>query len=114
MRTSISQIFCTAVMMVMTLSSPYAGQIASAVDPLPSWQAGPTKTQVLTFVHRVSNPDSEQYVPTVDRVAVFDNDGTLWCERPVYPQLVFALEKLRQQAVEDPTLLKQPIMTPAF
>jgi phosphoserine phosphatase len=67
-------------------------------DPLPSWNSGPTKTALLEFL-AASND-----VPVHDRVAVFDNDGTLWCEKPNYPQLMFMLDELRRAVAVDPAL----------
>jgi hypothetical protein len=62
-------------------------------DPLPSWGETPTKRSILEFVAAVSDASSDQLVPEVDRVAVFDNDGTLWAEMPMYAQLAFALDR---------------------
>jgi hypothetical protein len=62
-------------------------------DPLPSWRNSPTKDSILQFVLAVSDPSSDDAVPEVDRVAVFDNDGTLWAEMPMYAQLAFALDR---------------------
>jgi hypothetical protein len=62
-------------------------------DPLPSWSETPTKRSILEFVAAVSDPNSNELVPEVDRVAVFDNDGTLWAEMPMYAQLAFALDR---------------------
>lgn len=57
---------------------------ASLADPLPSWNAGDTKSAIMSFVETVSDPDSDGYVTPADRIAVFDNDGTLWAEKPAY------------------------------
>jgi hypothetical protein len=62
-------------------------------DPLPSWSETPTKRSIVEFVAAVSDPSSDELVPEVDRVAVFDNDGTLWAEMPMYAQLAFALDR---------------------
>jgi haloacid dehalogenase-like hydrolase len=62
-------------------------------DPLPSWRETAAKQSVLQFVAAVSDPTSDEVVPEVDRVAVFDNDGTLWAEMPMYAQLAFALDR---------------------
>ena len=64
-------------------------QVRAADDPLPSWNEGPSKKAVLDFVVRVTKEGSPDFVPVADRIAVFDNDGTLWCEQPVYVQAVF-------------------------
>ena len=61
--------------------------------PLSSWSDTPTKQSIVDFVAAVTDPDSNDFVPEIDRVAVFDNDGTLWCEMPLYAQLVFAMDR---------------------
>jgi len=71
-------------------------------EPLPSWNPGPTKTAITAFVERVTDPASPQYVPEDERIAVFDNDGTLWSEQPMYFQLAFALDRVRALASEHP------------
>jgi phosphoglycolate phosphatase-like HAD superfamily hydrolase len=77
------------------------------IDPLPSWNAGPAKTAITAYVARVtrSGPD---FVPPPERIAVFDNDGTLWAEQPIYFQLVFAMERVGSLAAKDPTLRQKP------
>jgi hypothetical protein len=67
--------------------------MAQSTDPLPSWRETATKQSILDFVLAVSDPTSEELVPEADRVAVFDNDGTLWAEMPMYAQLAFALDR---------------------
>jgi hypothetical protein len=62
-------------------------------DPLPSWRETPTKQSILEFVAAVTDAHSDELVPEGDRVAVFDNDGTLWAEMPIYAQLAFALDR---------------------
>ena len=64
-----------------------------SADQLPSWHGTPTKRSIVEFVAAVTDPDSPDFVPERDRVAVFDNDGTLWTEQPVYAQLVFAIDR---------------------
>jgi phosphoglycolate phosphatase-like HAD superfamily hydrolase len=70
----------------------------SGDDPLPSWRDGPRRRAVLDFVAAVTTEGGPDFVPAAARVAVFDNDGTLWVEQPVYVQLVFVLERLRRLA----------------
>ncbi|HTU07959.1 MAG TPA: hypothetical protein VMG13_20605, partial [Trebonia sp.] len=62
-------------------------------DQLPSWRNTPAKQAVTEFVAAVTDPDSPDFVPEADRIAVFDNDGTLWTEQPMYAQLAFALDR---------------------
>lgn len=76
-------------------------------NPLRSWNETSTKRAILEFVERVADPASPSFVPVADRVAVFDNDGTLWCERPVPVQVEFLMARLRQLAQATPTLRTQ-------
>lgn len=64
-------------------------------EPLPSWDEGRAKKAILGFVARVTKEGSRDFVPVPERVAVFDNDGTLWCEQPLYVQAVFALDRVK-------------------
>jgi hypothetical protein len=74
-------------------------------DPLPSWNDTDAKAAIIAFVEGVTDPASADYVTPSDRIAVFDNDGTLWAEQPVYFQLFFALDRLRELAAADPSIL---------
>ena len=71
-------------------------------DPLPSWNEGPTKHSITSFVAKVTTQGSPTFVPPADRVAVFDNDGTLWCEQPMYVQLAFALDRVKAMVGRHP------------
>jgi phosphoglycolate phosphatase-like HAD superfamily hydrolase len=76
---------------------------------LESWHDGPTKSAIIDFVGRVTTPGGADFVAPESRVAVFDNDGTLWCEKPMYIQLDFLLRRFKEQAEADPSLrAKQP------
>lgn len=74
----------------------------AVADPLSSWNAGPAKQSIIDFVSAVSAADSPTYVPPPERIAVFDNDGTLWAEQPLYFQLIFALDRLKALEPEHP------------
>jgi phosphoglycolate phosphatase-like HAD superfamily hydrolase len=74
---------------------------------LPSWESTPTRENILDFVASVTNRSSHQYVPRHKRVAVFDNDGTLWCEKPLYIQFDYLLRKMAEQARQEPGLRSQ-------
>jgi phosphoglycolate phosphatase-like HAD superfamily hydrolase len=76
-----------------------------ADDQLPSWQPGAAKTAILEFVRSVTEP-GDSFVPP-DRIATFDNDGTLWCEKPMYPQADFLLRRWTEMARADPSLAQQ-------
>jgi hypothetical protein len=71
-------------------------------DPLPSWNEGPVKQSILDFVARVTAEDGPDFVPVNERIAVFDNDGTLWCEMPVPVQAFFATDRLKALARHHP------------
>jgi len=73
-----------------------------AADPLPSWNDGTTKSAIVAFVTAATTEGSPGYVPPAERIAVFDNDGTLWAEQPMYFQLAFALERVKALAPQHP------------
>ncbi|RMI33988.1 HAD family hydrolase [Nocardia stercoris] len=81
-------------------------------DALSAWRDAPAKSAIVDFVGRVTRPGSD-FVPPAERVAVFDNDGTLWCEKPAYVQLDFIVRSLVQAAQEDPKLLDQALFRAA-
>jgi len=83
-------------------------------DPLSLWNAGPTKERILTFVLGTTRTDSPDYVTPHNRIAVFDNDGTLWVEQPMYTQLRFALERLEESANDHPEWRQDPVLTAAL
>ena len=71
-------------------------------DELPSWRDGATKRSIVEFVSRVTKEGGADHVPPPERIAVFDHDGTLWAEQPLYFQLLFALDRVRAMATEHP------------
>ena len=75
---------------------------AAADDPLPSWNTSPSRTAILEFVAKVTKEGPVDFVPAPDRIAVFDNDGTLWCEQPAYVQAVFVRDRIRAMAPDHP------------
>ena len=76
--------------------------IARAADWLPSWNDGAAKERIVAFVEAVTDPAGRQYVPPAERIAVFDNDGTLWTEQPMYFQLAFILDRVKALAPRHP------------
>ena len=84
------------------------------VDPLQSWNDGKAKQSVLDFVAKVTKEGSVDFVPQSERIAVFDNDGTLWPENPVPFQLAFALDSLKQQLAAKPALNDDPVVKAAL
>lgn len=82
-------------------------------DPLPSWAETETKSAIIAFVESVTDPASPDYVTPADRIATFDNDGNLWAEKPVYFQLIYALDRLRARAEADPSILTSDVLKAA-
>ncbi len=74
----------------------------AAVDSLPAWNDGPVKQSILTFVAEVTTPGTAQFVAPAERIAVFDNDGTLWTEQPSYTQFAFAMDRVKAVAAQHP------------
>ena len=82
-----------------------AGALAQqASDPLPSWNDGTVKKSITDFVARVTTQGGAEFVPVAERIATFDNDGTLWCEQPMYFQMAFAMDRAKAIAPKDPKL----------
>lgn len=71
-------------------------------DPLPSWNDGPTKQAIVAFVEAVSEEGGPDFVPPAERIATFDNDGTLWVEQPFYTQVAFVVDRIEALAPEHP------------
>ena len=80
----------------------FHGRFAKAADPLPSWNDGPAKKSIIDFVEKVTTPGSPDFVPVPERIATFDNDGTLWCEQPIHVQFYFALDRVKALAPQHP------------
>ncbi len=76
--------------------------VANAADPLASWNKGPAKKTILEFVAAVTDQNSKHYVAPAERIAVFDNDGTLWVEYPMYTQALFAFDRVKKLASQHP------------
>ena len=91
--------FTLTVIFIIVLTGAVAAQTG---DPLPSWNDGAAKTAITGFVSRVTRDGGNDFVPVPQRIAVFDNDGTLWCEQPVYFQFAFALDQIRTLAPRHP------------
>ena len=79
-----------------------SAQAATSANPLPSWNDGATKQSILDFVAAVTREGSPDFVPPAERIATFDNDGTLWVEHPMYTQLAFALDRVKALAPQHP------------
>jgi phosphoserine phosphatase len=76
--------------------------LAQASEPLPSWNEGPAKKSIIEFVQAVTDQSSKDFVKPAERIAVFDNDGTLWSEQPAYFELLFAFDEVKRTAPQHP------------
>ena len=88
-----------------TMEMPEA--VGPETDPLPSWNETPAKKAIMDFVVNVTS-EGDQYVPIEERIAVFDNDGTLWCEQPLYFEVVYSIAATMKIAETNPGLQKKP------
>lgn len=96
------------------LASGLAGQARAQADPLPSWREGPRRRALLDFVAAVTTPGHAGFVPPAERIAVFDNDGTLWVEQPAYTQLIFILDRIRRLAPANPAWQQDAVLRAAI
>ena len=100
---------CLTTLVWLSLVFTFNCTATSNNDPLPSWNDGNSKQSIINFVNRVVKPDSVEFVPKAERIATFDNDGTLWVEQPLYAQLMFAIERIHVLAAQNPEWqTKQP------
>jgi phosphoglycolate phosphatase-like HAD superfamily hydrolase len=98
-----SMLLGAATTVAVISAAQYAGaQAQTAADPLASWNEGPAKQAVLDFVHVTTDPASKNFVTPEDRIATFDQDGTLWVEHPSYGQAMFALARVHELAPQHP------------
>ena len=84
------------------------------IDPLPSWNEGATKQSIVDFVEEVTNEASPSYVNPEDRIATFDNDGTLWSEQPYYFQFQFAFDRVKEMAADHSEWNDNPLFKAAL
>jgi len=87
---------------LVVLAGLSVASAAYAADPLPSWNDGAAKKSILQFVAQVTQKGSPEFVPPAERIAVFDNDGTLWAEQPMYFQFMFMLDRVKALAPQHP------------
>src|SRR5216110_3366125 len=95
---------CIQSLVTIALASAvvFMATAAQAADPLASWNDGPAKKSITEFVAKVTKDGSPDFVPPEERIATFDNDGTLWAEQPMYFQLLFALDRVKALAPMHP------------
>ena len=99
-RAVIVSFFALAAILILLFPIPVTAQ----TDPLPSWNEGPAKQAIIKFVHATTDPSSPSLVPPLDRIATFDQDGTLWVEHPLYSQLVYCLDRVPALVKAKPEL----------
>jgi phosphoglycolate phosphatase-like HAD superfamily hydrolase len=105
------QRFCFAakIALVWCFTLLFVTRTSAQTDPLPSWNDGSARQAIVDFVKKTTTQGTSSFVPSEDRVATFDNDGTLWPSHPVYTQLAFALDRVKALAPEHPEWkTKQP------
>jgi hypothetical protein len=98
----------------IALATGLPALVRGDTDPLPSGRDGPRRRALLDFVAAVTTRTSPDFVPPADRIAVFDNDGTLWVERPAYTQLLFILDRIRALAPQNPAWREDPLFRAAM
>jgi hypothetical protein len=86
----------------MSLTLAFVHVATAADDPLPSWNNGAPKQAIIAFVERVTKEGGPDFVPVAERIATFDNDGTLWAEQPIYFQVAFVFDRIKALAPQHP------------
>jgi hypothetical protein len=102
MRFTDSGYFFLGLVAIAAFVGAWSGSARAESDPLPSWNEGEVKQAILRFIERITSAGGEDYVPPVDRIAVFDNDGTLWSEQPMYFQGFFVFDRVKALASGHP------------
>jgi phosphoserine phosphatase len=98
--------------LAFTASLSFAAQVAAQTDPLPSWNDGPAKKAIVEFVQTTTTNGSPKFVPPSERIATFDQDGTLWVEHPIYSQVIYCLDRVPALVEAKPELKKvEPFRT---
>jgi hypothetical protein len=111
-RTLLSTLALVPVLSAPFAPNPASAQIATSSDTLPSWNEGPAKQAILDFVRDTTDQASPKFVPPEERIATFDQDGTLWVEHPVYGQMMYCLDRVPVLAKQKPALKKvEPFKT---
>jgi phosphoserine phosphatase len=112
--TTVQRLRALATSTLLTLVSTMAALPGWAGDPLSSWRNTPAKRAILTYLSKVTQPGSADFVPASERIAVFDNDGTLWPENPLPFQLAFAIDRLREDIARHPHWQADPFVQAAL
>ena len=103
-RTLLSALALLPALSVPLLTAPASAQTTTSSGALPSWNEGPAKQAILDFVRDTTGPGSPKFVPPEQRIATFDQDGTLWVEHPIYSQVVYCLDRVPALVEKDPKL----------
>lgn len=98
---------CKLYIFCLMLMFPLCVLAKQNVDPLPSWNNGEVKQNIISFVNDVTNQSSQNYVPPADRIATIDDDGTLWVEQPLYTQFIYMIDRVKQIALQHPEIKQQ-------
>jgi phosphoglycolate phosphatase-like HAD superfamily hydrolase len=93
---------CLLVGVASSVAIAGSGRVFAQTDPLPSWNEGAPKRAILDVIARTSSVGSPDFVPVPERIATFDNDGTLWTEQPIYFQFAFAVDRVKAQVAQHP------------
>jgi phosphoglycolate phosphatase-like HAD superfamily hydrolase len=107
LRTTMDRRTVISVLLASLLCLPFNRSAVAQSDPLPSWNDGAAKKSITDFVARVTTQGGADFVPPAERIATFDNDGTLWCEQPMYFQAAFALDRVKAMAPQHPEWKQQ-------
>jgi phosphoglycolate phosphatase-like HAD superfamily hydrolase len=91
-------------LLAFVFAAALGAQALAQTDPLPAWNDGPAKQAIVEFVHATTDQSSPQFVPPAERIATFDQDGTLWVEHPMYAQVVYCLERVPAVVKAKPAL----------
>lgn len=94
---------------LLAVSACACTSLATNDDPLPSWADGPARHAIVEFVNDVTRDGSPNYVPPAQRIATFDNDGTLWAEQPMYTQFAFMIDQVKSAAARNPQWSGNPV-----
>jgi phosphoserine phosphatase len=94
--------FRLAAVPLATIATLVVASSAWGADPLPSWNDGATKQSIVEFVESVTREGSADFVPAPERIATFDNDGTLWAEQPIYAQIFFLVDRVKAMSAQHP------------
>ena len=106
---------CIAFRHVPSFTLAFVAQALAQTDPLPSWNAGRARNAIVDFVQTSIDPANPMFVPQEERIATFDQDGTLWVEQPMYTQLVYALDRVPAVVAKQPALKDvEPFRKPYF